>query len=326
MELSYLVCPLKVDSLVRKSLLVLLVLTTSAYAEEGGSGHYMPGSMASFVDGVPSEPAFVARLNVVAYDGSVDAGRTLPIAGVVAADVDAKSTAIGATFLWAPDWDLGERWTFAMSATIPVVSIEVSATAVDGPVTGAITDKETGLGDIVFIPLMLNYRFNPDFNMNVRITMYLPTGDYEVGRLANTGKNFFTWEPTIGFVYFGQKNGFEASLYAGVDINRENSDTNYTSGKQAHLDGTLAQHFPGMGGLLGLGLSGYVYRQVSADEGEGAVFGDFKAHANGLGPVASWSGAWGSTDVSAELKWLHEFGNKNRLEGDTIWFKLLGKF
>ena len=28
----------------------------------------------------------------------------------------------------------------------------------------------------------------------------------------------------------------------------------------------------------------------------------------------------------AEVKWLHEFETNNRLEGDTVWFKLIAKF
>ena len=30
--------------------------------------------------------------------------------------------------------------------------------------------------------------------------------------------------------------------------------------------------------------------------------------------------------VIAELKWLKEFGNKNRLEGETWWLNIVGKF
>lgn len=34
----------------------------------------------------------------------------------------------------------------------------------------------------------------------------------------------------------------------------------------------------------------------------------------------------GGQDVMAELKWLHEFDNKKRVEGDTVFFKILAKF
>lgn len=114
------------------------------------------------------------------------------------------------------------------------------------------SDSESGLGDILLFPLMLNYAVSPDLNVNFRVGLYAPTGDYEVGRLANTGKNFWIVEPTLGVIYFGQKNGRVASLFLGVDFNEENPDTEYKSGTQVHLDGTLAQHFQLVGGTGGM--------------------------------------------------------------------------
>lgn len=304
------------------------MLSTVAVAEEGGSGHYFQGSMSSFVDGAPSEPAFIVRFNYAVYDGQVSVSREIPIAGLLAGNVDASSTAVGLTMLWAPDWNLGEKWQYSMAITVPWVDIEVSADVRDpnGGPTVRRSDREKALGDTVLIPAMFNYNINPDFNINMRVTVYVPTGDYEVGRLANTGKNFLTIEPTVGFMYFGLNSGREASLFIGADFNQINEDTDYKSGTQFHLDGTLAQHFPLWNGLAGVGLSGYWYKQVTGDSGSGATFGDFKARANGLGPVLSFASKVGGKDVIAELKWLKEFGNENRLEGNTLWLKILGKF
>ena len=61
--------------------LLLAALPFPAIAEEGGSGHYFPGSMSSFVDGVPAAEAVIVRLNALTYDGSIDANVTVPIAG-----------------------------------------------------------------------------------------------------------------------------------------------------------------------------------------------------------------------------------------------------
>ena len=108
-------------------LVPLLFIAPAINAEEGGSGHYMPGSMASFVDGVPTDPTFIARLNYIHYDGNIDANRKIPIAGMSVLGASAKSDAYGLTILWAPDWNTGEKWSYAMSATIPLVSIEVEA-------------------------------------------------------------------------------------------------------------------------------------------------------------------------------------------------------
>lgn len=300
----------------------LVLLPGVVLAEEGGSGHYLPGSMASFIDGVAPAEALLVRLNLLNYQGSVGSNVPIPIGGLTAVGVDADSTGLGLTVFWRPPVDLGARWSYAMSATIPYLTMDVSAHV--GGVR--VSDKTTGFGDLVLQPLMLNYNVDPDFNVNFRITAYAPTGDYEVGRLANTGKNFWTVEPTLALMYFGQKNGIEGSLFIGADFNQENPDTNYKSGTQFHLDGTLAQHFPLGGGLAGVGVSGFYYDQITGDSGSGATFGDFKAMTAGAGPVLSYASKVGGHDVVAEFKWLHEFDTRKRLEGDTVFFKVFYKF
>ena len=308
-----------------------LTCANTVLAEEGGSGHYLPGSMASFIDGVPSKETFLTRLNVINYDGSVGGNVRVPIGGLTTLGADAKSWGYGLTVLWRPPVDLGEKWSYAMSATIPVLTMDVSANVlVAGPGGGQIavkrSDRQSGLGDIVLIPLMLNYNVDPDFNVNFRVAAYAPTGDYEAGRLANTGKNFWTTEPTLALMYLGQKNGREASLFVGADFNEENSDTNYKSGTQFHVDGTLAQHFPAFGGLAGVGVSAYYYKQLTADSGNGATLGDFEGKTVGIGPVVSYAGKANGHDVVAELKWLHETDTEKRLEGDLLWMKVVFKF
>jgi len=301
-----------------------------AFAEEGGSGHYLPGSIASFIDGVPATETFLTRLNVVNYDGSIDGNARVAIGGLTTLGADAKSWGDGLTILWRPPIELGENWSYAMSTTIPVVTMDVSANVLVGAPGGGTAsvkrgDTQSGLGDIVLIPLLLNYNVDPDFNMNFRVTAYAPTGDYEVGRLANTGKNFWTVEPTLALMWLGQKNGREASLFMGASFNEENPDTNYKSGTQVHLDGTLAQHFPAFGGLAGVGVSAYYYQQVTGDSGSGATLGDFKGKSVGVGPVVSYTSKIASRDVVAEFKWLHETETENRLTGDILWLKVVFK-
>lgn len=304
--------------------------TTSVLAEEGGSGHYMPGSMASFIDSVPTTPAFLARLNIIAYDGSVSPTFSLPIAGVLYTGVDATIMGYGLTLVWRPDLSfIGQDWSYAMSTTIPLLSVEVSGSAASSRLPDRsidLDDTETGIGDILIQPVMLSRIITPDFKINSRLTIYTPTGKYTAGKIANTGKNFWTFSPSLEFMYFGQKNGIEASLFAGMDFNTENKDTNYTSGTQLHFDGTLAQHFPLWGGLAGGGVSGYYYQQVNGDSGDGATLGDFKAMTTGLGPVLSYNKKIGEHSVTGELKWLHEFDTRKRLEGDTVFLKLLVSF
>jgi hypothetical protein len=218
-----------------------------------------------------------------------------------------------------------------MSATVPFLDLTVGG-SVDTQLPGGGTamirrsDSASGLGDIVLMPLMFNQLFSPSLSVNYRLAVYAPTGDYETGRLANTGKNFWTYEPIVAVVYFGQQTGFEASAFLGVSFNDRNSATDYDSGNQAHIEGTVAWHRPRWGGVAGFGVTGFAYQQISDDSGPGATFGDFRASTNGIGPVMSYIRNVDDSQLLVEGKWLHEFGVENRPEGDTLFVKVMWKF
>ncbi len=315
----------------RLAFLAAASLASLASAEEGATGHYAPGSMASFIDAVPANESFLARVNLVSYDGAIGLDIPILMAGTTTIGAESQILGSGLTLLWRPVLDSGDKWSWAASATIPWVWVDVTADVnVLGPrgrqVRKEITSSANGLGDIIFMPLMLNYKASDDFSINFRLAAYAPTGDYELGRPANPGRNYWSFEPTLGFFYFGKKSGLEASLYTGYTLNSENRDTNYDSGDQFHLDGTLAQHFPLAGGLVGLGASGCWYQQVTGDSGSGARLGDFKGSTTSLGPAISWIGKLGKADLVAEFKWLHEFQATNRMEGDFLWGKVALNF
>ena len=295
-----------------------------AHAEEGGTGRYVPGSIASFVDGTPMLPTLVARLNGLYYRGSFDLA--LPIAGLGPANVDAESYVAGLTLAWRPPIALPTNFSYAASVILPYVWVEVSGDVTTGGTPRRVTSQVDAFGDLVMAPAMFNYAVARDFHLDLRCLIYAPTGDYEVGRLANTGKNFWTFGPILGLLYFGQKNGLEASVFAGLDFNTENDDTAYLSGTQLHLDGTLAQHFPVLGGLVGAGVSGLWYQQITGDSGAGATFGDFKGQTAGIGPAISYACKVAGKDLVVELKWLHELDTTRRLEGDYLWLKAVLKF
>jgi hypothetical protein len=306
-------------------------LSEIALGEEGGSGHYLPGSMASFIDGVSPTPVFIVRYNQIYYSGSVSANKSIPISGHTALGLHATSWGEGITLIWAPPIKLPKHWSYQMTTTIPFLQMDVSANAVAQiPNGSSIPISREGslgaLGDLVVQPLMLNYNFSPSLNMNFRLSEYLPTGDYSTGSLANTGKNFTTTEPTLAVIYMGAKNGREASLFAGIDFNTTNSATQYKSGTQFHLDGTVAQHLPLLKGIAGIGLSSFYYQQVTGDSGSGATFGDFESTDAGIGPVVSYIKPFGKKQLLAELKWLNEYYTANRLQGNTVFFKAMFKF
>ena len=67
------------------------------------------------------------------YTGDIAVDKGIPMAGVVGEGADASSWAHGLTMLWRPSWgQLGGNWSYAMSATIPYVFMDVEANVVTG--------------------------------------------------------------------------------------------------------------------------------------------------------------------------------------------------
>ncbi len=300
-----------------------LLLSRAVRADEGGGGHYMPGATASFIDTLPGKPSFVVANLFTYYDGSASASRPFRLGGQTAADVHATAYADTIVGLYqTPLRLLGGN--YAAGIAIPFVSLDVKGivTPPIGP-AAARSDSASGLGDIMLMPFMLGWTHGPDLRYDVRLGIYAPSGDYEAGKLANAGRNYWTFEPGVSVSWLSTKIGTEVTVFSGLDFNTKNNATDYQSGTSFHLEGTVAQHLPlGKLGIIGVGANGFLYQQISGDSGSGATLGSFEGRSAGVGPVVSFVTKIGKTDLAAEVKWLPELNVERRLKGDTIWFKL----
>lgn len=207
---------------------VAILVPLSLWAEEAGSGHYTPGATASFIDALPGKPGMAIANYFNYYDGNAGISRPLPIGGLSTAGLDA--TAYSDTILalyTTPLKLLGCYYT--VGAAIPYIWMKVKGNVyAAGPekqtVTRAISDTADGIGDILLYPFMLGWTgLNGDLKHDVRMGVYAPTGSYEKGKLANVGKNYWTFEPLISFSYMSSKIGLEVSAYAGMDFNTKNA-------------------------------------------------------------------------------------------------------
>lgn len=302
-------------------------LAGTTWAEEGGSGHYAPGAVASFVDQMPGRPAWAVANYFMYYSGSANGREALPIGGQVSYGLESQAWANSVLVLRETDFSLlGGKYGFAFA--IPLVGIDAKAD-VTGPLGNTFRERDdtAGIGDITVYPFMVGW-VSGDVKGDVRLGVYVPTGAYEKGRLANVGKNFWTFEPLATVSWLSSKTGLEMTGFAGFDFNTWNTETDYKSGTVFHFDGTVAQHLPVKDlGVIGFGATGFYYQQLTADSGSGAaLLGDMKGRSVGIGPVVSYIGKVGTTDVVAELKWLPELDTVHRLEGDYIWFKVGASF
>jgi hypothetical protein len=303
--------------------IAIIMIPFSAHAEEGGSGHYMSGGAASFIDTLPCKPGLAIANFFNYYDGSASASKQVLRGGLITAGLDATAYSDTVVALYQTPLKLLGGY-YAVGVAIPYVWMKAKG-EVTGPLGNTITkrDKASGIGDITLYPFMLGWTgLKGDLKYDVRLGIYAPTGDYDKGKLANVGKNYWTFEPAISLSYISSKIGLELSAFAGVDFNTENHKTDYQTGTQFHLDLTVAEHLPLLGGIIGIGANGFYYQQISGDSGSGAILGDFKGRTVGIGPVLSYAMKIWKKDLVAEVKWLPELDVKNRLDGDSIWFKL----
>lgn len=305
-------------------LAALVVLPSWARAEEGGSGHYGPGGMASFFDAFPPEPGGLALFGFYThYEGSAEASWQIPVAGLTTFGLEATSDVATLGAFYRTKLSVLEGG-LAFGVGIPFMWLDVRGDVSSDLGSAAARDSASGIGDIVVYPLMLGWiRKGGDLRYDVRLGVYAPTGSYEQ-RLANLGKNYWTFEPGFMVSYLGSKNGREASAYAAFDFNTKNEETDYQTGATFHVDATVAQHLPLLGGVTGLGASGFYYQQISDDGGGGAIpaLRGFRGRTAGVGPVLSYVCKVGGSDLVTELKWLPEMDVARRLEGDFIWLKV----
>src|SRR5215469_8189460 len=304
----------------------IAVTYTSVRAEEAGIGHYLPGATSSFIDMLPDRDgsSLVLGNGFTYYEGNSAATKSLDYGGLLTAN--AKGTIYADTFLLlyqAPWKILGGQP--AVQLLVPYVWLKVQGdVALSGRKLAPSAFKEdtaNGFGDVEFFPLMMGWKYG-DLKWQGQFGVYAPSGTFNKGDLANIGRNYWTFEPSAAVSFLSTKIGLEVTAFAGFDFNTENNTTNYQTGDQFHLDGTIAQHLPLFGGFIGAGVNGYFYQQISGDSGAGAKLGGFEGMTTGIGPVFSYAYQFGDFDIAGEAKWLPELAVDNRLNGNTVWFKL----
>ena len=200
---------------------------------------------------------------------------------------------------------LGASW--GMHLFLPLVYMDVK-------IPGAGSDNRIGLGDIIINPFILGWH-GKNWHVATGLDFYLPTGSYDKKRLANTGRNYWTFEPVLAGTYLTDS-GFELSGKLMYDFNTKNSDLDYLSGQELHLDYAIGQHL----GDFTAGVAGYFYQQTTDDEQKGkkVSFNDGnKGRVVGVGPAVKYQ----YKNMSFSLKYLFETLVENRPEGGNLWFK-----
>jgi hypothetical protein len=298
---------------------ILLALPRPASADDGGKSSYLLGMRGPLAAFVP-KPGWYLTDSVYHYDAHSD--DFLPIADRIVQQVDAKATLNIAQLTWVTELQpVGGR--LAVSAVLPYGRVDVrgggSVQLPDGTEIGRnIQDSVTGIGDpVIGASLGWKKRDGDRFRAwSVYSSVFIPIGDYKVGRLANVGNNRWALDVGGAWTMANFKGGRELSAVMGLTFNDDNLDTGYSSGTDLHLEIAAKQHLPKN---WSVGLVGYWFEQLTADSGGPAILGDFKGRVFAIGPEASWQATVGRVPVGFDLRWYHEFAAQNRLEGDGVF-------
>src|SRR4026209_2503764 len=133
---------------------VLALCVTRALAVEGGLGRPISGmQIAPLAAVLPPEPGLAVATGDTYYEGSIGAGRTVPIAGLLVANVDMKAsfTPIAFFYIWPTP---SKEWNFASAMSFPLAWLEVEANLSLGPFSVRKKESTFGLFDLGFTPII----------------------------------------------------------------------------------------------------------------------------------------------------------------------------
>jgi hypothetical protein len=306
------------------TIVLILGLASPLHAEEGGASRYAPGNAATLIDLPPTKAGWVFESIYLHYEGDASAAGNFASAGLVTAGLDATSDAFILGGLYTFETPVLDA-KYSVGAFLPYVWMDVTANVTGGGTVGFRNDTEDGISDLTLIPAMMAWK-RDSWQYSAFLSVYAPTGEFETGRLANPGRNYWTFDPTFQVSYNNEKTGFNAAIFTGVTLNTENNATDYQSGAAFHVDASVQQLLPLGPGFVSVGFNAFWYEQIEGDSGSGATLGDFKGRDIGIGPALGYILPVGENTFVAEARWLPELETKRRLEGDFFWLKLVYQF
>jgi hypothetical protein len=292
-----------------------------ALADEGGVSFWLPGLYGSLA-AVPTDPGWA--LPIVYYHTSLEAdgGKNFKIGGRITAGIEASGDLVflSPTYTFEPPV-LGGQLSLSLAGAFGNMDASADAilTGPRGNVLSANPSDSLFSGSDLYPQASLRWNHG-SHNYMTYVMGGIPVGDYEAGRLANTGIGHWSIDGGGGYTYLNPKNGRELSAVVGFTYNFENPDTDYQNGIDFHLDWGASQF---LSEHWHVGLVGYVYQQLTGDSGAGATLGDFKSRVVGIGPQVGYFFALWDRKWYVNVKGYYEFAASNRPDGWNVWLSLL---
>ena len=307
--------------------------TTTALADEDGVSFWIPGFFGSLA-AVPQQPGW--SLTSIYYHDAVSGSGNEAIARAIRLGQLPKTTVnfsgnanvhaiadigfLAPTYVFATPFLGGQASaTLLMGYGDNNTSLNATGTATIDHLslfTASIAREQDTMGFTDLIPMFAD-RWNAGVNnYMVYLTGDIPVGLYSSSNLANIGIGHGAIDGGVGYTYLDEKAGHEFSAVAGLTGNFENHSTNYTSGIDFHLDWAAAQF---LSKQVFVGVVGYVYDQLSPDQGCAPILCPFESRVIGIGPQLGYIFPVGGMQGYLNLKGYGEFDHANRPDGWNLW-------
>jgi hypothetical protein len=295
------------------AVILLAFCAASARADEGGVSFWLPGQYASFAAVAPT-PGWSLPFEFYNYGGSAGADILLPRGHLMSVGLTASIDALFITPTYTPDATfLGARPSFSVAFAPSYTG--TSAAIGLGPQSSFRTDARVGGSDL-YPTAQLFWQLGPTNNVMIYVTGDVPVGSYDPNRLANVGIGHGAVDEGGSYTYLNTTIGTEFSATLGFTQNFRNVSTDYTNGADAHLDLGASKFLTKN---MFVGVVGYYYQQLTADQGQIASLGPNESRTRGAGPQIGYNFTVGDMPISANLRGYTEFGSFRRLTGHAIY-------
>ena len=296
------------------------LVTQPACASEGGASFYLLGSGGPGAAELPPVRGIFFDNTFLHYRGHSEGEKQFVVGGNLVAGLRAKLDADFLTLLWVPTTDFAGG-TLALSGSLAGGRTEANVSAViTGPrgrqVTVSANDSAWLIGDPVGAA-EIAWNLGDDTHLATAATVNIPIGQYREDQLANLSFHRWVVDWSTALTWHDPKAGWDVSGKAGLTFNGKNHFTEYKTGTEFHIEGSVERMF---WKAFSAGVQVYHFQQISGDSGEGATLGPFKGRVSAVGLTAAYNFEAGHTPVSIRGRLFKEFGAKNRVDNGTSMF------
>jgi len=299
--------------------LFVAAFTSAAFA--GGANVYPNGAEGFWMGAAPPPGTYYVNYNLwyssnkfAANNGDeVKAG---PLAGFKT-DVFANVS----RFIYISDKKiLGANW----GSHIFIIFQDVNTKTAGG------NSHVSGLGDTIIDPFILCWHW-PNLHITAGVDIYVPTGDYDEGRITNLSANAFVYEPVFAITYLTPMERLTVSAKFMYDFPENNNDfTNPFTAASGTLDYGEEFHFDysidyAINENLKAGIGGYYYQQTTKDHFNG-VSNPAKGRVWSVGPGLEYVPERFKGRLILSYRAMFEMDAKNRPEGWANWLRAVWAF